>query len=375
MPTCHFLNESKPLAQQVAEFVWDKQAEGTLLITPTASATRQIMEQLNVSGLEAPLAKQPMQALLPERDDCADVVEQSLAWSEALEAAPESLKQALFWKRQPENLAERLKAARNLCKLSNLLAEAGLSPSTLELPAPLKGGFEEGRWSALAALHRNYLDILKSWSLTDPNHLRLAAIESPSADIRQVVIAVVADLPSVFAQFCEKLETRGATISILIWNPSRADEASFDRWGRPVPEIWNNREIPIRSEQLHVAGSTRDEAQTAISQLLEKPSAALVSADTKLHAALAGEILNRGRQPYLPEGEPLVRSEAAKLALGWDEFLQSKDLRQLRRLVELPAFCRALDSENPISQSDALTAIDHLLGETIAGTLESAWSA
>lgn len=375
MSTRRFLNAPEPLAQQVAEFIRKNQAEETLLVTPTAGATRQIIHSLKAAGLKAPTAKQPMQALLPQRDDIASAVEQSLAWSEVLQESPQQVRQALFWKRQPENLAERLKAGRNLCKLSNSLAEAGLSPSTLCLPSQLKGGFEEERWSALANLHRNYLEILKSWSLADPNQLRLDSAESPNPNIRHLVIAGVPDLPSIFAHFCERLEAHGATVDILIWNPSGAEEGSFDTWGRPDPTVWTRREIPICDEQLHVAASTRDEAQAAVTQLLESPSASLVSADTNLHAALAGEILNRRHQPYLPEGEPLIRSEAAKLALGWDEFRLSKDLRLLRRLVELPAFCRALDTENPISQSDALGAVDHLLGETIASTLDTAWAA
>lgn len=381
MPTRHFLKNPEPLSQQVAGYLGEAFGSGrlavkeTLLITPTGGATRSIARALKANGTAMPSASQAMQALLPEREDIASAVEQSLAWAEALHEAPDEIRHALFWKRQPENLAERLKAGRNFTKLSNLLAEAGLSPSTLELPPQLEGGFEEGRWSAIASLHQAYLETLRSWKLADPNQLRLESVASPNPRIRHVVIAGVPDLPSVFAGFSEKLEADGATIDVLIWNPADASETSFDNWGRPEPELWNHREIPIRDDQLHVAASVRDEAQVAIAQLLESPSAALVSADTKLHSALAGEILTRGHQPYLPEGDPLVRTEAAKLVLGWDEFRISKDLRQLRRLIELPAFCRALDTKNPISQTDALTAIDHLLGETIAGTLEAAWAA
>ena len=63
------------------------------------------------------------------------------------------------------------------------------------------------------------------------------------------------------------------------------------------------------------------------------------------------------------------------MALGWEDFRQGKDLRCLRRLLELPSFCSAIDTDHPLSQSDALIAIDHLLGKTIASTLDEAWKA
>jgi len=315
-----------------------------------------------------------MQALLPERDDVGSPVERCLAWAEALRKLPESQLRTLFWKQSPQTTAELLKAGRNFNSLCDRLAEAGLSPETLQLPEQPGGSFDQGRWLAIAALYKDYLECLKVWSLRDPNDVRLEQIKEPTQPPSRLVIAGVPDLPRAFELYANQLEKDGTAVDVLIWNPRNAPESSFDPWGRPIPEIWNSREIDLDQAQIHVAASAQDEARTAVSASVEAATG-LVAADPNLHALLASEILSQGRQPYLPEGEHLISCEAAMLALGWEEFRLGKDLRRLRRLLELPAFCRALDTEHPIAQNDALIAIDHLLGKTIAATLDAAWQA
>ena len=374
MPSLHHLSEAKPLSQQVARFLTAGAEANTLLITPTAGAARTVIKIVETSGKKPPAKGQPMQALLPERQDIATSVERCLAWGQALRGAPNSLLRTLFWKESPQTTAEFLKAGRNFNSLCDRLAEAGLSPTTFDLPALEGGSFDQGRWTAIAELYQSYLGCLNDWNLRDPNDLRLDQIKEPTNAPRHLIIAGVADLPRAFELYAEALERNGATVDVLIWNPRKADQNSFDQWGRPFPEYWNTRQIEIDPTQIHVAASAQDEARSAVKICAEK-NASLVAADPKLHSLLAGEILAQGRPAYLPEGERLISCEAAKLALGWEDFRQSKDLRHLRRLVELPAFCRALDTETPIIQSDALIAIDHLLGKTIAATLEAAWQA
>lgn len=374
MLTRHFLTAPEPLSQQVAGFLSGANTAGSLLITPTAGAARRITQLIEATGTKPPQTAQPMRALLPEQEGIATPVERCLAWAEALRGASPSQRQTLFWNRAPETSAELLKAARNFNHLCDRLTEAGLSPETVQLPTQTLGSYDENRWSAIAALYRSYLDCLSDWSLHDPNALRLQQIEEAETRITHLIIACVADLPRAFELYAAQLERKGATVDILIWNPANADEASFDAWGRPITEFWSERKLPIDQAQIHVAASAADEARAAIEPLLQD-AANIVVTDPKFQPLLASEIISQGRQPYLPEGENLIRSEAAKLAIEWEEFRQNKDLRRLRRLLELPTFCRALDIENPISQSDALIAIDHLLGKTISSTLDAAWAA
>lgn len=368
MPNHHFLSTQDSLSRQVAAFLPESIGQGTLLVTPTAGATRSVASLAGLSSKQARCVRQPMQALLPAADNLASPVERSLAWAEALNHAQASTLQTLFWKRSPERTADRLKAARNFIRLTDLLAEGGLSPKTVSVET------DANRWAAIKELYGAYLEQLSGWNLAEPNELRFQQIKNPPAEIERIIVAGIPDLPQAFSRFASALESKGTQVDVLIWNPGNRPEDHFDDWGRPLPDIWKSREVPVSDNQLHVAASAQDESRSAIAHLM-KNNSALVSIDPGQQSLLSSEILAQGLRPYLPEGDALIRCEGAKLVLEWDEFLKSKDLRRLRRLLELPAFCRALDPEHPITQTDALAAIDHLLGETIASTLDGAWAA
>lgn len=374
MPKLHHLTSADTLSLQVAQFLSDAVEAGVLLITPTSGAARRIVDCLDNPKLQTFVFAQPMQALLPQREDVATAIERCLAWANSIRNLPDSKLSILFWKESPQSTAELLKAGRNFNGLCDRLAEAGLSPSTFHLPEQASGSSDQGRWSVIAALYENYINCLASWSLRDPNDLRLDQIIEPTTPPSRIVIAGVPDLPCAFQLYAEQVEKHGVSVDVLIWNPRNISENSFDDWGRPIPENWKQHQIDLTKEQIYINPSSQDEARNAV-QLCIQNKAKLVAVDQKLHSLLAGEILARGHKPYLPEGERLIDCEASKLAIGWEDFRKGKDLRCLRHLLELPAFCRAVDTEHALSQSDALIAIDHLLGKTIAATLEAAWQA
>jgi len=374
VPKLHHLTSADTLSLQVAQFLSDAVEAGVLLITPTSGAARRIVDCLDNPKLQTFVFAQPMQALLPQREDVATAIERCLAWANSIRNLPDSKLSILFWKESPQSTAELLKAGRNLNGLCDRLAEAGLSPSTFHLPEQASGSSDQGRWSVIAALYENYINCLASWSLRDPNDLRLDQIIEPTTPPSRIVIAGVPDLPCAFQLYAEQVEKHGVSVDVLIWNPRNISENSFDDWGRPIPENWKQHQIDLTKEQIYINPSSQDEARNAV-QLCIQNKAKLVAVDQKLHSLLAGEILARGHKPYLPEGERLIDCEASKLAIGWEDFRKGKDLRCLRHLLELPAFCRAVDTEHALSQSDALIAIDHLLGKTIAATLEAAWQA
>jgi ATP-dependent helicase/nuclease subunit B len=374
VPKLYHLTAASSLCQQVAQFLSIAEEPGTLLITPTAGAARSVVNCLDSTKSQSLVTGQPMQVLLPEREDIATPIERCLAWAKALRNLPESKLSTLFWKERPQTTTELLKAGRNFNGLCDRLAEAGLSPSTFQLSELTSDLLDQGRWSAIAALYLNYISCLARWSLRDPNDLRLDQIKEPTTAPSRIVIAGVSDLPFAFQLYAKQIEKHGITVDVLIWNPRNVSESSFDDWGRPITEFWNSRQIDLSKEQIHVSTSAQDEVRNAV-QVCVQNNTKLVAVDPKLHLLLASEILSRGHRPYLPEGVRLIDCEAAKLALDWEEFRQEKDLRCLRRLLELPSFCSAVDTDHPLSQSDALIAIDHLLGKTIASTLDAAWKA
>ena len=380
MPERHFLNRPDNLGKQVTDFLLHCVAGDqhvltrSLLVTSTAGAARAVNRRLRSQGL-LPIANiQPMGALLAGSGTTATPVERALAWSEALKQTDPASLRTLFWKKNPETTSELLKASRNFIKLCDQIIEGGHSPSILPTPPSLLGTFEEERWQAISRLYVDYLQILANWELQDPNEIRLKAIQSPQNRFDRIFVAGLPDLPGAFETYIRNLEAGGTQVALLIWNPARRNESDFDAYGRPIPEIWRKRELELDKDQIFLSASSRDEA-SFIASATGGPDTKLVSLDIKQNAQLSSALANRGRSPYLPEGEPLNRSEAARIATGWEEFRQSLDLRRLRVLLESPDFCRSLDLQNPISPKQALTTIDHLLGKTIASTLDDAWSA
>ncbi|MEC9227791.1 MAG: hypothetical protein VYA21_03105, partial [Verrucomicrobiota bacterium] len=84
MPTRHFLSSSEPLGLQVAQWINSRGNKDKLIVTPTAGAAREICKHLeNNVGVSFPFT-QPMQALLPERDNVATPTERSFAWAKAI---------------------------------------------------------------------------------------------------------------------------------------------------------------------------------------------------------------------------------------------------------------------------------------------------
>ena len=82
----------------MAQFLSATVEAGTLLITPTSGAARRVIDCLNSPNSQSLVTGQPMQALLPEREDIATPIERCLAWAKALGYLPESKLSTLFWK-------------------------------------------------------------------------------------------------------------------------------------------------------------------------------------------------------------------------------------------------------------------------------------
>ncbi|MEC7287835.1 MAG: hypothetical protein VXU42_04015, partial [Verrucomicrobiota bacterium] len=289
MPKLYHLTAASPLCQQVAQFLSIAEEPGTLLITPTAGAARNVVNCLDSPKSQSLVTCQPMKALLPEREDIAAPIERCLAWAKALRNLPASKLRTLFWKESPQSTTELLKAGRNFNGLCDRLAEAGLSPLTFELPAQASGIFDQGRWSAIAALYENYINCLASWGLRDPNDLRLDQIKEPTTPPSRIVIAGVPDLPCAFQLYAEQIEKHGASVDVLIWNPRDVSESSFDDWGRPITEFWNTRQIDLREEQIHVSASAQDEARNAV-QFCIQNNTKLVVVDPKLNSPSSSEM-------------------------------------------------------------------------------------
>jgi len=167
-------------------------------------------------------------------------------------------------------------------------------------------------------------------------------------------------------------EARGVEVKVLVWNPA-VGESGFDAWGRPLAGEWGRCEIPLLDDQIAMTRDPGDEAMAAMGFVSgETGDYAIVLADPDLGAAFASEILRRGRTPFFPDGDHLAASEAAVVAMGWLEWLETSDLRTLRRLIESPGFAGWIGREAGLVPDEVLSACDFLAAEVLAETLVQA---
>jgi len=370
MPETIFLKKQADLSSQVGEVLLKHDTTDLSRVEvwiPTAGAGRRIRRALAQKGVLSPKFSQPMRALLPDGGRLAERFEREAAWASILAEAGAGFLEPLFSNAKLENEAARLKSGGVLCDLCDLLAEAGWSPAQKRVEEICSEDSE--RWEVLADLYQRYLDFLEHHGLADHNEVRFAEMESPTraAGLSRLVITCIPDLPLAAQRYAEALEKRGVRVEVLVWFPGDLS-GGFDAWGRPKPDEWKDCSLAVDSSQIRVARSPEDEAQLAVdfSVASKNPGDyAVVLADPNLGSAFRGEVESRGGRAFLPEGGRLDLSEAGMLALEWLRFQSSRELRTLRRLLELPGFSRVLRRDSVLKSDEALAVCDHLIGEAV----------
>ena len=377
MPETLFLKTPLPLATQVAGILFDRGGKDLRHVEvwiPTAGAARRIRRALAGQGVLSPRFTQPMRALLPGDEGIAQRFEREAAWARVLKVAEGDLLEPLFSDAILETIEARLKSAGVLCDLCDLLAEGGWNPAEPRLVEVC--GEDASRWEALSQLHRRYVAELKSHGLRDPNEARISEIARPTRApaLQRLVIACIPDLPLAAQRYAEALEKNGVKVEVLVWLPGELS-GGFDAWGRPDATQWADCLINPEASQILSARSPDEEAALALDFSLSSNSPgdyAVVLADSEMGAAFCSEVENRGGRAFLPDGGRLDLSEAGVIALEWERFRTSGDLRVLRRLLELPRFSRVLRAGTDLKTDDALAVCDYLIGEAVLSDLTQA---
>lgn len=283
----HFLGWDAPLRRTVREFLFPDPLSapadlgGTLVIVPTRQAGRRLTESLarfcarhGTALLSHRIVTPPFLVRPPEgnpRDASALLVK--AAWAAVLTRAdPDRLSplcppapgsQSYGWSLATGELIERLR---------NTLADGGYSVhSVLETHADALP--ELGRWQAIADLETEYLSRLADLGMEDPCHNRLAYASSPELpeDIRRVVLACVPDPAPLALRALEHI-AGSRQVDILVAAPT-AEQARFDEWGRPQPDVWSDVpiEIPDFPHDVVLAQSPRAQAECVLAALAKAP--------------------------------------------------------------------------------------------------------
>lgn len=344
----------------------------TLVIVPTSGAARGIRRHLaaRAPGVLAASFRLPMDVVRPDGAGVAGPVDREVAWTRVLRSRARfgALLPEVVRFETPEDL---LGVAARLMAVCDTLAEAGLTPASEEVARECAA--DAARWKSFASLHGEYLAVLAAAGLRDPNAacVDFALNAPPPAGLARVFVACVPDLPRVTGLFLRRLAEAGVEVRVLAWHPGGAP-GPLDDWGRPDPEWWGVNPAAVPDECVVAANTAADEAAALADFAAGSGDGgySFVAAAPECVAPLAAEIARRGADPYSPGGRPLARTGPATLWLAWVEFERAGRLRDLRLLLDLPAFLARLGEVDPgLTAAEAVEACDWLRADRLCETV------
>lgn len=409
VPSRHFLDWSRPLLPSVVRYLtesWD--GDGPLdlsklaLVAPTAQTGRRLREALTRVAAERDRAMLSPAIITPEvvvswaqaeLPRVATPAEALTAWAGMLQKLDLKEFRALFpVDPGKQDFAWALRAAAQFRRLRRTLGESGrgLREAFRDLPPDNP---ERARWEALARLEELGEGALAAAGLTDPERARLLAAERPVAPpgIETILLLSVPDPLPLTLRALERLE--GVEVRVIIHAPE-SEAHAFDAWGRPVPDVWEKRLIPLKNEDLYLLPDA--EAQAAkLLEILETsasapPAGARAEAEDDLFAwaaAVSGKSSDlpvaigladpevafpleplaalRGLRVHRPEGRPFRTHELAWVLQMLGRLLHGADFRAAAQLVKMPDVLRFLGRnveaapDNPWDEAQFLEDLDH----------------
>lgn len=231
-----------------------------LIVVPTAQSGRRLREQLAERG--AILAPRVVTTgFLMRPDDSAPESVETLAWSEVFSKVRNWEDYVAVFPKAPEGRGWELGLAQSMVKARAGLQENGLLFATAA--KWLEETAEAARWEALARLERQVENLLKKWGYQSKNSRLADGAFTFPAEVTQVVLAGVLDLPKVCSKFLEEMEF---PIAVLLTGEVPEE---FDEWGRPVND-WNEREISWpKNGSVTLVGDSTQQATVALEKVAE----------------------------------------------------------------------------------------------------------
>ena len=358
MPQRRFLTWHSPLLPQVADSIAGD-PEGRLLdlsasmvVTPSAEAGRLLRECLAVraadrgSALLAPILATP-DAIGRPAPDAASPAASLAAWMLVLTDLPLDRFRAVFPADPPQrDAAWALHAAAQFLTLRRTLEEGGLDIAGAA--HRLGPDHEEAaRWQELAAIETMAQRTLAAAGLADPLASRRAAPPPPEGIVR-IVVASMPDLPPLVAGTLTQWEQSGLAVDVLVHAPADM-AASFDAWGRPLPDAWRDRviELPGGDAAIHVVDRPDDAAEFLHDAWVRSPLGdppALASTDPEVTAALIHGAHALPAGAWDPSGIPLSTH-----AIHWvlelvRDLVRDSSLTAAGHLLRLPGIAGLIPS-------------------------------
>ena len=275
----HYLGWSGPILHAACDYLQEHYTRGNkwdmdqcLLVLPGGFAGRRLTQLMATRASQQSLILRPPELLtigtLPEKLYSAKLpfasdLEQVLAWTKVLRATDqELLKPLLFEVPDSAELRPWMDLARILSTLHRELSSDLVDFD--DVVAELTGSPEEVRWQVLSKLQRAYLDELHIAGLWDVQSARRFAIDNNEVHTNcEIILVGAVDLNRAQRRF---LSAVSDSVRVLIGAPE-SYSVGFNQDGTLASEYWQDIEVPIDEEQLHVRSSANDAANELATQL------------------------------------------------------------------------------------------------------------
>ena len=348
-----------------------------LIVVPTRQAGRRLREALAVQAATKGGAVLAPRVVPPEEVlDLAEVgvahvatrAQAMVAWVAVLQSAELERLRAVFPLDPPRrSFAWALQLAEELVRLQSVLAEGGLRFADV----PARAGeacAERERWEQLGDLERACDARLAEAGAVAQPAARIAAAAAPAslpAGVRRIALLGVADplLPVV-----QVLETwsRSVPVEVLVCGPA-GGEVYFDEWGRPRPEVWTVRTLPLPEfeRRVHLCADPAAQAE-AVAGLVRRAAGqatpGIGCADAEVLPLLAGPLAEAGVTSFVPAGEPLARQALAGLIQVLQTAARDESWAAVAALLRRPEVLRWLEGAPSagFSATGLLRAVDEI---------------
>lgn len=402
-----FLNIHEPLVSAVSDWLAARVRATPggvpslchlLVIVPTRQAGRRLRLALaaRTSGCLPPLVRLPAQVIVPARAPDPPVATPAeflaLLSRFLLDLPPGDAPHLIPSRSRPTDppFAWALGVARQLTDLWGILQENALTMADVAARAEtLLAGedldVEVARWRELAQLESRFFDLLRARGRTPAPLARQQAVADPlfPDGVEGIVLPALADAQPALYPALDRLAGQGAALTVLI-HADPADDARFDRWGRPEPDHWLGEHaprLPLDDGQIVLAANSVEQARIAAALVAAVPAdrepPALGMADDTLFPELQSAFLAHGLTLHNPAAYPLAASALGRL------IAQLEALAREPRFPVLSAFLREADVQRWLESrladthpgipcSDLLRALDELQNAHLPQTLDAA---
>ncbi len=373
MPTLTFLNQPKPLLEQVVSLLTEGWEKGLLdlsemvFVLPTQESRRRLHEALVRKVASCDSALFPPRWMLPMQlteSACRTMASSSLEqilWIQIIEGMTAEESRMFFPRKSPHlDPPSAAKLAQSIRALRGELSQGGL---TLHDIGQQRSG--DPRWKALVSLESRYLHAISQEGVTDRVIAQLDGAAHPTLPrgVKRLVIAGVPDLPRNSEKKLPKITHQGKALELLIFDPSGQGMDFFDALGRPS-EAWGNIPIPIVRSRIHLSLDHAEEAEKAAHLARASggrgESAAIAITSSDLISPIQEALENLEITPFNPAGTSLDLLPLGRLLKGFSDLLRENDFRSALQLLRHADLKHWLDLD-PLRDFQTLDNLQQLL--------------